>query len=189
MVRTLAAQTEYMYLLIILGFGFEALGLAIAAQGLWKTWEANAAGRDFLSPRARQAVNWVRYSLLRQRRPVVTIGLNATLQPMEATFSSYTHQEIDEGMTTDERLSVVQANALAALRAAANAQATADTERKAREREVARVEERLDGTERRMTEFAQTLVVDGIPLAVGGLGLVGVGLLLQTVASLLGVNP
>jgi hypothetical protein len=182
------AMMVVMMTLIVLGFLLEATGLLLTARGLWRTWRANSAGRDFLSPRLRHAVNWIMYSLLRRPRPVVTLGLNATLRRDEAAMHGTVFQEFRDDMTIDERADIAQANALSALEAAGAAQSAIADEQRERKAGHAQLDERITGTESDLTTFARSLVVDGIPLAVGGLGLAAVGLLLQSIASGMGVS-
>jgi hypothetical protein len=170
----------------VIGFVVEVIGLALTGFGLWQTWESNAEGRDFLPPRLRAAVNWVKHSVLRRPRPGVTVSLNAQLPAWEVALGGHAYASVRDDMTIEEKLNVVHANAISAIEAAARANQAAERERRERERALARFDERFRATEQTLTSFARGLVVDGIPLAVLGLGLAVVGLTLQTVGSLLG---
>lgn len=173
--------------LIVLGFLIEALGLGLTGTGLWQTWRANAAGRDFLPARVRRWVDWVKHSVLRRPRPSISVSANAVLPPLEMVGHITAKQTFTEYMTIDEKVNVVQANALAALQSAGNLASELRAERRQRSESDDRLSARIQGTEHQVREFARSMVVDGIPLAVLGVVLTTIGLLLQTIASAMGV--
>jgi hypothetical protein len=177
-----------MMTLIVLGFVVEATGLCLTARGLWRTWRANSSGHDFLAPWARRVVNWLLHSLLRRPHPATTIRLNATLPGVEAAFHGHAFQTFRDDSTIEERVDIAQANALSALQAASTANSAIAAERRERQTGHAQLDQRIASTESDVTAFARSLVVDGIPLAVTGLGLAGLGLLLQTIGSAMAVS-
>lgn len=68
---------------------------------------------------------------------------------------------------------------------AAQAQGSVDKEQRERKQALKGLEERFSSTEAEFRTYAQRLVVDGIPMPIGGLAVTRVGMLIQTVGNLI----
>jgi hypothetical protein len=169
---------------MMVGFLLEFIGLGIAAFGLWKTWRANANGRPFFSPRLRAAARWIRRHILRRspRTQSASGTANGTISIRGDATGTVT-EVFTEDMTLEEKVNAAQENAVRALKNAATAQQGVEAERRAREAAVDSLTSQLQGTQETLTTFARELVVDGVPLTVGGLVFAAVGLTLQALAT------
>jgi hypothetical protein len=173
-------------LLFVVGFLVEALGLTLAAVGLRRTWKANTDGREPLWPWLGKCADFVLYRVLRRRRTPVTITASGSAHGHSSVSGSvYGHTPLNDGMTVDQKIEAVQSNALSALKSAAQAQGAVAKEQREREQALNGLAERLSGTEAELRSYAKRLVVDGIPMAIGGLAVIGLGLLIQTVGNLI----
>ena len=167
--------------MLIVGSMVEAVGLALTALGLWRTWKANT-GQPL--PWLWQCADFVLYKVLRRKRTPVTLRPHGSAISHAAwTGFLYGHQPLTDGMTVDQKIDAVQANALAAIESAAHAYEAAGKEQREREQALKGLEQRLSGSEEELRTYAKRLVVDGIPLAIGGLAVAGLGLLIQTVGT------
>lgn len=173
-------------LLVALGFLVEAYGLTLTAVGLWRTWKANTDGREPLWPWLRQCADYLLYKVLRRKRAAVVLAPAASAHAHASlSASGYSHTPLNDEMTVEQKIETVQANALTALQLAAGAHGAVTEEQGKRERAFKGLEDRITGTETELRTYATRLVVDGIPMAIGGLVLIGLGLLVQTVGNLI----
>jgi hypothetical protein len=173
-------------LLVVAGFLFEAFGLILTAVGLWRTWKANTDGREPMWPWLRQCVDFLLHNVLRRTPSAGTISASGSgTSHFTGTASGYAYQSLNDEMTLDQKIETVQANALSALESAAQARAAVAKEQREREVALKSLEARLSSTEAEFRDYAKRLVVDGIPMAIGGLAVVGLGLLIQTLGSLI----
>lgn len=172
--------------LFVIGFVIEAAGLTLTAIGLWRTWRANTDGREPLWPWLRRCSDFLLYKVLRRKREPITLSVGTgRIGHRAGSATVYGHQPLSDEMTIDQKIEAVQANALSALDSAARAHSAVGKERSEREHALKGFEERISGTEADLRDYAKRLVVDGIPMAVSGLVVTGVGLLVQTVGNVL----
>lgn len=170
---------------LFIGFVMEIVGLGCAAVGLWRTWHDNADGRPFFPPRVRAASRWMSRHILKRSPAAITGQIVGVLPALGFEAAGHVSQGLNDSMTVDAKIEAVQSNALHALDRATSAGQAVEQERRERERAIEEVLARLDGAERSMTDYTKGLLVEGIPLAVGGLAAATVGLIIQTVVALI----
>lgn len=146
--------------LIVAGFLIEAIGLAVTARGLWRTWQAN--------------------------RPSEAEGEGAAEGWFDLRGAASGSTPLDHTRPLEELLDELNTSVGQAHAAATEAKVAVDLERESRERAIAQLELRTESVERGVKIFAQQLTVDGIPMAAAGLGILCGGLLVQTAANVLG---
>jgi len=172
-----------------IGFLLEFVGFGVAAFGSWQTWKANADERPFFSARIRKAGNWIRVEVFRRRpRTHQVTGSASGSSTVHGDAAGYVSQTLTDAMTLETKIEAVQANALKALAAAAEAHRVAVEEKRERKTAMAVLEKQIHGTQQELSKFARGLVVDGVPLTVTGLTFAVFGLVLQAVASIATFN-
>lgn len=171
--------------LLIVGFLAEAIGLALTATGLWRTWKANTDGSAPLWPWVRRSTDFLLYRVLRRQRPPVNLTVGGSVVGhVVMSASGYGHQPLKDEMTVTEKFETVQANSVSALKSAAEAHGAIAKEKHEREQAQRSLERRVAGAETDLKAHAKRLVADGIPLAIGGLAITALGLFLQALGNL-----
>ena len=161
--------------LMLVGYTLEAIGLALAGWGLRGTWKANAEGRSFLAGLPR----WMRFWQARQPPAQGrTVGAHVT----SGWAGGYTPTPFSGG-TPEERLSAMEAAFHGLERRVHDNRAGLDIETTALRRDIQALYARTAATANRAEAYARELVVDGVPLAVVGLGFALLGLALQGLAT------
>lgn len=168
---------------MIVGFVLEALGLAMASWGLWRTWRRNADDRAFWPRQVRRPFAWLRRQVLRRKTATVEPKANTARGGFQLGGTAFSTHALNADMTIDEKIEAVQANAMAARKAVVMAELQIREEASIRKRHIAELRQRIASVEVDAASYARQLVVDGVPQAILGLAAAALGLVLQGVAS------
>lgn len=169
-----------------MGFGFllELGGLATALVGFLKTWRDNTEGQSFLSgyPRFHR---WVRRTAMAfgwKPNPVSGSG-SGVLGNFTGRAYGITYRNLEPGMDADTKAEVAHETAVKALTHASQAHAAVGKEEDARSASDRALEARIAAVEASAAIDLRRFAVEGIPLAVIGLGFAVLGLVGQGIAT------
>jgi hypothetical protein len=162
------------------GYILEVCGLLIAAYGLRKTYRENADGRPFLA-------DWPWLMRLMERvtggQHVARGSGSATLPGMTGSGAGIAPLRLDPAATIDDKLAALVEHSNRALAEAVGARAAVDVEGRKRRRAVEGLKARMGTLEEGARAYTRRVLVAGVPMAIVGLFLAGLGLLLQGLAT------
>lgn len=171
-----------MFWWMLAGYALEVLGIGLTARGLYRAWQDNADGRPFLPPRVGAAVR----RLLRRGPERHYLGTVSGTMNLSGNATGFASATVDPEAPVAEQIAAVAENARRAQKAAAEAMAAVHAEQRRREKAVRDLTQQVESVRTAAERRSRQLVVEGIPMAVAGLGFVLLGFFVQAGATLYG---
>lgn len=169
---------------VIFGVGLDLLGVTLTGVGLFFTWRDHALGEEFF-PAMWSEVKELARRLARRPRSVVVHGATAT---GTIEFSGHAHGVVGlrADATVEERIGQLKEELDRVSGAVAKAQHEAEQARKLAAKYAQELGERLDRLDEDVRDRLREQTLRGLPLAILGLMLTGVGTAIQLAATIAG---